>query len=400
MIARKQLDVRLRDLGYGLLACTGLAPRPPANDRAGRPRLCAREDSLVCLSVRSGFDLLLGELAWPAGDEVLVSAITIPDMSRILREHGLRPVPVDLDPETLALNATALERAVTPRTRAVLVAHLFGARLPLERLIAWAHGRGLLVIEDCAQAWVADGFSGHAGSDAVFFSFGTIKTATAFGGGVMLVRDGALREKLERRHAQWPAQKTGSYFRRLLKFGAFALVQGPLAYGALFRLVRLLGRDPDATITALGRGFAGENFFPRLRHQPCTALRQMIAWRLATYDPARVQRRAEAGARMLAALRAVRPIGARGGQHTHWLFPLRVGNCAALQAGLWRAGFDATRASSSLHALPDEGGATAPAAQAAMREVLYVPVYAATGERRHAELAALLNAHAAPASMA
>lgn len=396
MIARKQLDVRLRDVGYGLLACTGIAPRPPATDRADRSLLCARDDAVVCLSVRSAFDLLLGELAWPAGDEVLVSAITIPDMSRILREHGLKPVPIDLEPATLAMDEAALERAVTPRTRAVLVAHLFGARLPLERVIAWAHGRGLLVIEDCAQAWVADGFAGHAGSDAVFFSFGTIKTATAFGGGVMLVPDAVLRERLERRHAQWPVQKTGSYFRRLLKFGVFTLVQGSLAYGALFRLVRLLGREPDATITQLGRGFAGENFFFRLRHRPCEALRRMLARRIATYDVARVQRRADVGARMLAALRAVQPLGAKGLHHTHWLFPLRVGNASALQATLWRAGFDATRASSSLHALPDEAHATAPAAQAAMREVLYVPVYAGMGDRKLSELAALLNEHAEP----
>ena len=398
MIARKQLDVSLRDLGYGLLACAGFASRPPEDDRAGRPLLCAHEDSLVCLSVRSAFDLLLGELAWPAGDEVLVSAITIPDMSRILSEHGLKPVPVDLDPTTLAMDEAALERAVTPRTRAVLVAHLFGARLPLERVIAWAHGRGLQVLEDCAQAWVADEFHGHAESDAVFFSFGTIKTATAFGGGAMLVRDKALRARLEQRHTQWPAQKTGSYFRRLLKFGVLALVQGPLAYGALFRLVRLLGRDPDTTITQLGRGFAGENFFPRLRHRPCAALRQMIAWRLATYDATRVQRRAEVGGRMLGALRGVQPIGARGARHTHWLFPLRVGNVTALQARLWQAGFDATRASSSLHALADHGNVTAPAAQEAMREVLYVPVYAAMGDRRLAELAELINAHAEPPS--
>src|SRR5258708_2127088 len=148
MIPRKQLDVRGRDLGYGLLACAGLAPPAPVHDRAGRPVLCARPDSLTCLSVRSGFDLLLTELAWPAGDEVLVTAITIPDMSRILREHSLRPVPVDLDPATIAPDETALARAVTPRTRAVLVAHLFGSRLPLDRLAARAQDRGLLVLED------------------------------------------------------------------------------------------------------------------------------------------------------------------------------------------------------------------------------------------------------------
>jgi dTDP-4-amino-4,6-dideoxygalactose transaminase len=397
MIPRKQLDASPGDIAAGLLACAGKGSAPPGRDRAGRPLLCARPDSLVCLSVRSGFDLLLGELAWPAGDEVLVTAITIPDMSRILREHGLQPVPVDLDPATLAPDEAALERAVTPRTRAILVAHLFGARLPLDRLVAWAHGRGLLVLEDCAQAFNADGFDGHAASDVRMFSFGTIKTSTAFGGGVMLVRDAALRARLAERHARWPVQRTGAYAQKLLKFGAFLLVQHPWAYGLLFRVIRWSGRDPDAVVMALGRGFAGADFFARLRHQPCAALRWLLARRLAAADPVRVQQRAAAGEFVLARLDTVRPLGARAEHRTHWLFPLCVKNADALLPVLARAGFDATRASSSLHALPDGGGGRAPRAQAAMAGVLYVPVYAAMGERRLAELAALLNARAEPA---
>ncbi|MEY2882165.1 MAG: hypothetical protein RLZZ15_4545 [Verrucomicrobiota bacterium] len=397
MIPRKQLDASGRDLGRGLLACVGLASRAPARDRAGRPLLCARADALVCLSVRSGFDLFLGEMNWTTGDEVLVTAITIPDMSRILREHGLVPVPVDLDPATLAPDPAALARAITPRTRAVLVAHLFGARLPLDPLLVWAHVRGLLVLEDCAQAFAADGFDGHAASDVRMFSFGTIKTATAFGGGILLVRDTPLLARLSARHARWPAQTNGLYARRLLKFGAFTLVQAPWSYGALFRAIRLCGGNPDDVITALGRGFAGGDFFAKIRHRPSRALQAMLAWRLATYDAARVQARAATGEFVLARVPAVRPLGACADRRTHWLFPLRVRNADALLPILWRAGFDATRASSSLHALPAAGDRAAPQAARAMRDVLYVPVYAAMGEARLAQLAALLNLHAQPA---
>jgi dTDP-4-amino-4,6-dideoxygalactose transaminase len=353
-----------------------------------------RPESLVCLSVRSGFDLLLGALAWPAGDEVLVSAITIPDMSRILREHGLQPVPVDLDLATLAPDLAALERAVTPRTRAVLVAHLFGSRLPLDSLIAWAHARGLEVWEDCAQAFTADGFEGHAAADVRMFSFGTIKTATAFGGGIFLINDGGLRARLVERHQQWPQQSAGAYARKLLKLSLYIMVQRPWLYGAVFRVIRWLGRDPDQVIMDFGRGFSGGIFFTKLRHRPSAALLQFLARRLAAAEAATVRGRAEAGEFLLAQLQGAQPIGARAEHRTHWLFPLRVKNADALLPVLWAAGFDATRASSSLHALPDGGGARAPRAQAAMSEVVYVPAYAAMGKRRLAQLAALLNAHA------
>ena len=72
-------------------------------------RACAsRNEQLVCLSVRSGFDLLLQALALPAGSEILVSAVTHPDMVNIIERHDLRAVPVDLDLATLAPRAEAI----------------------------------------------------------------------------------------------------------------------------------------------------------------------------------------------------------------------------------------------------------------------------------------------------
>ena len=98
---RHRLDIRLRDFAYALLA--GAWARNPG-------RLSARlgagwsppGEGLACRSVRSGFHLLLESLALPAGSEVLVSAVTHPDMVRILESHGLVAVPVDLDIATLA----------------------------------------------------------------------------------------------------------------------------------------------------------------------------------------------------------------------------------------------------------------------------------------------------------
>lgn len=61
----------------------------------------------------TGFDLLLQTLKLPQGSEVLCSAITIPDMLYVLRYHGLVAVPIDLDPETLAVDIDQLRQSVT-----------------------------------------------------------------------------------------------------------------------------------------------------------------------------------------------------------------------------------------------------------------------------------------------
>src|SRR6202022_1019064 len=94
--ARHRLDIRFRDFASALVACAWArnAERLTIElEAAWSPGA----QGLACRSVRSGFHLLLSELDLPAGSEVLVSAVTHPDMVRILEAHGLVAVPVDLD---------------------------------------------------------------------------------------------------------------------------------------------------------------------------------------------------------------------------------------------------------------------------------------------------------------
>jgi hypothetical protein len=78
------------------------------------------------LQVRSGLHLLLSTLSLPRGSEVIVSALNIPDVPAILEHHGLVCVPVDLDLATLGIRADLLPGALSLRTRAILVAHVYG----------------------------------------------------------------------------------------------------------------------------------------------------------------------------------------------------------------------------------------------------------------------------------
>lgn len=390
MIPRKQIDISARDLGYGLLSGGGLTAAPATTDQAGRPTLDLGPDALTCLSVRSGFDLLLGELQWPEGTEVLVSAITIPDMIRILRHHGLRPVPIDLDPATLAPDEEAMTRAITSRTRAILVAHLFGSLSPTGGLVKLARTHNLQLWEDCAQAFAADGFTGNPDSDVCFFSFGAIKTATALGGGVLLVREDGLRKRLRERQQQWPRQSSWFYCGKLLKFTLFKPLQQPVIYGICFGVLRTLGCDPDSLITRLARGFTGPDFFHQIRHQPCPALRRMIRRRLSTYDPISIQKRRDQGERLRDSLAENQLLGMQAQRRTHWLFPMLTARRNELQQALQKAGFDATSAPSSLFALPPESGGSAPVASAAMEHVLYVPVPGNLSTERRSDLARVI----------
>ena len=177
------------------------------------PRAGAWGDSsgIVCLSVRSAFELLLETLQLAPGDEIVFTAITHPDMVRIAEARGLVPIPLDLDPATLAPDAETLERVITPRSRLLVVAHLFGGRVDLAPLVSVARRHQLLVVEDCAQCFTGPHDRGDEFADASLFSFGSIKTATALGGALVRVADRRLAGRMQKKSGVRP---TGPEVRR------------------------------------------------------------------------------------------------------------------------------------------------------------------------------------------
>jgi dTDP-4-amino-4,6-dideoxygalactose transaminase len=182
MYSRKRFDIGWGDLAAGLAGCATTHGRRRAAERIERWFDGGKGDALACLSVRSGLDLYLEVLALPAGTEVLMSALTIPDMARVIEKHGLLVVPVDVDSATLAPCPEAWKRAAGPKARLAILAHLFGTRVPLDPLVELRKERGILVLEDCAQAFTGPDWKGDPRADVSMFSFGPIKTATALGG--------------------------------------------------------------------------------------------------------------------------------------------------------------------------------------------------------------------------
>ena len=380
---RHRLDVSVRDLLFGLTACIWASRRRRLAAEIARV-FPPGEDALVCLSVRSGFDLLLGALAVSPGEEVLVSAVTHPDMVRIIQGHGLRAIPVDLDAATLEPRVELLEGAFSSRTRAVLVAHLFGGRFDLDPVVAFARRHGLLLIEDCAQAFRGPPDVGNTAANVSMFSFGPIKTASAAGGAVLCVRDADLLRKMRRAQDRWPVQSRFHYAGRLLKALCLVLVGRPLAYGLLTRLCVLFGRDLDELVNGAVRAFpasgvADGDLFKKVRRQPSAPLLALLARRLRAFDASRLTRRAAVGEFM--AQRLPSTVGHPGGlaaSRTHWLFPVEASDPEGLAAALRQRGFDASRVTSSIApvpAPPDLLPCKPESANRMMSHLVFLPVY-------------------------
>ena len=377
MWVRKRLDIGWSDLAVGIArAC--LPGRRAVLE--GRLEQCwsSPGGALACLSVRSGFDLLLDALSLPAGSEILMSAVTVADMTRIARHHGLVPVPVDLNVGRLTPDIELMRRAITAKTRAVVVAHLFGGRAVLGPVVELARRHGLLVIEDGAQAFTGVHGGGDPDADVSMFSFGPIKTATSLGGAVLLVREHALLTRMRTRQARWPVQRRGVYLGRLTKYAALKVGSARPVLHLLVRGCEALGLDCDRLFNGLVRGFAGPRFFARIRRQPSAPLLASMQRRLRTFDRSRLAARTAKG-RLLAEL--LGPDVPRGGEemidHTYWVFPILVHEPDRMVTLLRQAGFDATRGTRlAVIAPPADRPELAPvAARAMLAHVVFLPLY-------------------------
>lgn len=339
----------------------------------------------MCFSVRSAFELLLDALDLDEGSEVLMSAITHPDMARIVERHGLVPVPVDLDLETLQPRADFLERALTSRTRVLVVAHLFGSRADLGSAIAFCRPHELVLVEDCAQALRSPWDAGDPRSDAALFSFGSIKTSPALGGSIAYVRDPTLRACMEQQQAGWPAQGRKEYALRAIRFAGLLALGRPFVYELFVRAGARAGLDVDALVNrsvhALKPPSAGtrDEFGVWLRRRASAPLVALLRRRLTTFDADRILRRSERGEDAARGLPGgVFHPGRKARERTHWVFPVAVEDPKRAIEILRAAGFDATAATSSIAALeapPDREEARPDASVLLMEHVVFVPVY-------------------------
>ncbi|OLB01582.1 MAG: hypothetical protein AUH77_00630 [Candidatus Rokubacteria bacterium 13_1_40CM_4_69_39] len=146
------------------------------------------------VGVASGTDALrlaLVALDVGPGDEVLTPAFSFVASASTIVMAGATPVFVDIDPATYTLDVPAAERALTPRTRAILPVHLYGHPAPMDAIVALARRHGLAVLEDAAQAIGATWAGKPVGNwgDAACVSFYPTKNVGACGDGGMVLTD-------------------------------------------------------------------------------------------------------------------------------------------------------------------------------------------------------------------
>jgi dTDP-4-amino-4,6-dideoxygalactose transaminase len=248
---------------------------------------------------RMAFFHILRALDLPAGSEIVIPALTFWVIPELARRAGLRPVFVDVDRDTFTLDPAALERAITPATRAVVPTHLYGLPCDMDSIRTVAERHRLAIIEDCAHALGATYRGQPVGTlgDAALFSFQTLKPLNAFGGGMAMVKDPTLARRVRAQVdlLPWPDEgrvrnrfKIGRAQRFFTQPGVFTVSAFPILWTASW-----FNANPDVylwepirTLEPLPAAYT-ERFPNAQAALALAALKQLDGWTAASQAHAR-----------------------------------------------------------------------------------------------------------------
>lgn len=187
-----------------------------------------------CVNATMALSVALKAVGVEPGDEVLVPPYTFIATASAALMIGAIPVFVDVDPETLLIDPSRIDAAVTPRTRAIIPVHHAGSPADMDGVMAAAGRHGLRVVEDAAQAHGAAWRGRPVGAigDVGTFSFQSSKAINAGEGGMMVTDDPAVEELLwsyrnvgRRRGGAWYEHVRLGWNLRLTEFQAAVILE-------------------------------------------------------------------------------------------------------------------------------------------------------------------------------
>lgn len=148
---------------------------------------------------RTAFYFALKAAGIPPGSEIIMPPITIKPFLDLALIAGLKPVFVDLDPETMCYDCDQLEKAITPNTKAINITYLFGMVPDMERLFGITKRHHLFVVEDFSHNIHAEFRGKKLGTfgDVGIYSASSIKTFDIHGAGLLFTNNAALADRLK-----------------------------------------------------------------------------------------------------------------------------------------------------------------------------------------------------------
>lgn len=248
---------------------------------------CGTADAIGVNSGTSALHLALIAAGVGRGDEVITVPFTFVATAAAIEYAGATPVFVDIDRETLTMAPGEIERVITPRTRAIMPVHLYGHAADMDPILDIARRRGLIVIEDAAQAHGASYKGRSCGSMGLMaaFSFYPGKNLGAYGeGGAVVTSDPALAKKI-RVMRSWGEERRYEHSVRGFNYRMDG-IQGAILRVKL-RHLEAWTEARRARAADYARAFAGTGIATPIERPGCRHVYHVYAVRLSQRDSTR-----------------------------------------------------------------------------------------------------------------
>ena len=262
----------------------------------------------------------------------------------------------------------------------------------MQPIVDFAHENGLVLVEDCAQAFNGRAYTGHPESDLAMFSFGPLKTATSLGGALIVVKDEALCRDMREIQSSYPVQKNRNQLKRVLQFSALKIVTSPWVMGLIFKFFNRRGQDYEDALSDNVRNVAPLGKAKQRQYQPSAGMLALMHRRLSRFVEGSLESRASMGRKLRDLLDGSVVLPAQGtGYHDYWVFPVLVDDPNVFIKRLRENGFDgANLPRSQAVPAPEYAAHLAPNTAAQMlKDLVVIPCYPGMPEgelKRQAEL--------------
>ena len=342
-----------------------------------------KEKLLITICVRGALDLLFQGLNYPPGSEILMSSMNIPDMVKVVRYHGFIPVPIDIDLHTLKPKVDVIKKAITKKTKAIIIAWIYGSYNYADEIYKVCKDNGLYVIEDNAESFFDLKYNGNQLADASLFSFGTIKLNTALGGALMVIRNNELLyRKMNTILNNYPLETSNFFFKRIIKAIMTMMALNNTYLNGYGRYVLLkLGIEYKETAIGLVRGFhPSDDFLGTFRKRLPHSMVIFLYLRMKSYDKMdflRGTKRQLEGQQILQKAGIVVP-GHQADKKFYWLYPIIVPDQELCYQILNKKGIDAYKGATQLRPVLTPVGSTYEEPKETLEffdKILYLPIH-------------------------
>lgn len=281
---------------------------------------------------------ILRALGLQPDEEVVVVGFTCVVVPNAVRFAGGTPVYADIASGSYSLDADAAARAITPRTRALIVQHTFGLPAAIDELVALAQRHDLAVIEDCAHSLGSTYRGRPLGTfgDAAFFSSQWSKPFTTGLGGIAVTRDPDLARRLAEVQTSFTEPSESARWRLSVQYEVYRRFFSPRVYWLAQGLLRCIARTGLAVGSSSAAELAGS--MPADHEWRMGASQQLTGVRKLEDIPAGIRRRRMLAARYDAGLaEASWPTAPRDDHAVLLRYPVLVRNKQALLHAARRA---------------------------------------------------------------